>query len=166
MTIFFNAKQEPVEKPPNEKFFWRLSVYPIVFNDDGKLLMILSSFSSKYEFPGGGIELEESIEEGAMRECYEETGYRVKLNSMSPIYSGEQYFWGHVSKKFYHSVHLFYEAHLLTEKQDVEEINAHGVKETEKVEWMMPESLNEKKCHAIHLPAIKYLLDRRGRYVV
>jgi 8-oxo-dGTP pyrophosphatase MutT (NUDIX family) len=162
MTIFYNANQEPVEKPSGEKVFWRMTTYPVVFSDDGKVLMIKSNFTSKYEFPGGRIEIEESLNDGMARECYEETGYRINMGSVIPINSSEQFFWGHISKKFYHSVILFYEAKLVSSTQDLEAINSDGNEETEKVEWMDLGELSEKNCHAMHLPTAKLLIDRKG----
>ena len=49
--------------------------------DNGKILLVHSVYSDKsfYLFPGGGIEEEETIEEGAIRETFEETGVKVKI---------------------------------------------------------------------------------------
>lgn len=161
MTTFFNAKQERVEKPSNEKISWRISAYAIVINNKGKLLMALSAVSLKYDLPGGRIELNESIKDGLVRECYEETGYKIAVRSMRPVFSGEQYFFSDIHKKFYHSILLFYGARLLSDKQEVDAINAHGTQETEKVKWMQLKDLNKQNCQAMHLPVIK-LLQKLG----
>jgi bis(5'-nucleosidyl)-tetraphosphatase len=51
----------------------------IVVTDDGMIVLPYSSFYDLYVLPGGGIDEGETIEEGAIRECKEETGYRVEL---------------------------------------------------------------------------------------
>lgn len=48
---------------------------------DGRLLMVRRAaadfLGGEYELPGGGVDVEETIEAGAKRELYEETGLRV-----------------------------------------------------------------------------------------
>jgi len=56
---------------------------------DGKMLMtkrrdLRPQFNNKYEFPGGGIENGESIEECLKREVKEETGYDVEILEQLP----------------------------------------------------------------------------------
>ncbi|MDE5055309.1 NUDIX domain-containing protein [Niallia taxi] len=48
-----------------------------------------------YVFPGGGIETGETIEEGTIREAFEELGVEVKLNKCIATYefNGVQYFY-------------------------------------------------------------------------
>ena len=155
--IFLNAQQQPVEKPAGEPVEWRVGLYPLVFSADDKVLMIQSNFSGKYEFPGGKMELQESIAEGLARECLEETGYKIKLVSQTPIYSGEQYFFGNITKKFYHAIHLFYEAELIEEKSSASLIDPDG--ETAKVDRIALDQLTEANCQAIHWPVIQLLRD-------
>jgi 8-oxo-dGTP pyrophosphatase MutT (NUDIX family) len=157
--IFFDATQKPVEKPESEPINWRVSLYSLVFSSDDKILVIQSNFSGKYELPGGALELTENIADGLARECYEETGYKIKAVSQTPFYSGEQFFYGSISKKFYHSVHLFYEAELVNETPDAAAINGDGRNETAKVEWLSLDQLTEANCHAIHWPVIKMLQE-------
>lgn len=58
-----------------EKLIFRPSVYGILI-EDGKIL--LSKLWDKYEFPGGGVNIDETLEEALIREFEEETGIRVK----------------------------------------------------------------------------------------
>ena len=157
--IFLDAKQSPVEKPESEPINWRVGLYSLVFSSDDKILVIKSNFSGKYELPGGGLELGESIPEGLARECHEETGYKVAIVSQTPFYSGEQFFYGSVTKKFFHAVHLFYEAELVSDVQDTSAINANGENESAKVEWLSLDQLTEANCQAIHWPVIKMLQE-------
>ncbi len=155
--IFLDPKQSPVEKPENEPVHWRVGLYPVIFSGDDKVLMIQSNFSGKYEFPGGKMELEESIPEALARECLEETGYKIRMVSQTPVYSGEQYFYGNVSKKFYHAIHLFYEAELVDATPNANLIDPDS--EVAKVEWLALDQLNEANCQAIHWPVIKMLQE-------
>ena len=86
MTIFFDIHQNKVELPPNEKIFWRISSYTIV-EHKGKILVLKPQYdTSKWILPGGGIETNESIAQGIERECYEETGYKIKVDATHPIH--------------------------------------------------------------------------------
>lgn len=75
-------------------FDTRLAAYCVVV-DDGHLLLALwdaratnPDHSPRWTLPGGGIELGESIEAGAVREVEEETGYEVELTGLLGVDSG------------------------------------------------------------------------------
>ena len=55
---------------PIDKFKFRPSVYGVLIEDDK---ILLSRQWDGYDFPGGGIELDETIEEALRREFIEET---------------------------------------------------------------------------------------------
>ncbi|KAJ1752820.1 hypothetical protein LPJ79_000956 [Coemansia sp. RSA 1821] len=58
----------------------------VVFDTEGKqVLTILDEENGRISFPKGGIEMGESIEDGACREVEEETGIVCKLWSPTPI---------------------------------------------------------------------------------
>lgn len=59
-----------------------------LIEENGKLLMVCEGNPNNYGlwgFPGGHLELNESLIEGAIRETYEESGYHVKVTGMLPI---------------------------------------------------------------------------------
>lgn len=57
----------------------RPSVYGILI-EAGKVL--LSKQWDGYDFPGGGVELGESLEQALERECWEETGLKIKVEKL------------------------------------------------------------------------------------
>ena len=61
---------------PVEKLFFRPSVYGILIKDNK---ILLSRQWDGYDFPGGGIEIGETIPEALEREFKEETGLQVKI---------------------------------------------------------------------------------------
>lgn len=63
----------------SDKLVFRPSVYGLLI-EDGKVL--LSRQWDGYDFPGGGVDIDESLEEGVVREFFEETGLEVK-----PLYA-------------------------------------------------------------------------------
>ncbi|GAA1498172.1 NUDIX hydrolase [Paeniglutamicibacter kerguelensis] len=83
--------------PPNtglRDFETRLAAYCVVVRDEKILLALWDmrarqvDFVPRWTLPGGGVELGESIESGAVREVEEETGYTVQINDLLGVDSG------------------------------------------------------------------------------
>ena len=62
----------------------------IVFNEKKEILMQLRSDFKQWGFPGGGLELGESLEETAKRELEEETGLILDTLKLIDVVSGEE----------------------------------------------------------------------------
>lgn len=65
----------------------------IVLNDESKILFQLRSDTMNWGLPGGSIELNESLEEVASRELYEETGLVAKKFDLIGVFSGPDYYF-------------------------------------------------------------------------
>jgi 8-oxo-dGTP pyrophosphatase MutT (NUDIX family) len=62
-----------------DKFRFRPSVYGLLIKD-GQIL--LSSQHDGYDFPGGGVNMDEGLSEALQREFWEETGLKVELGKI------------------------------------------------------------------------------------
>lgn len=62
-----------------------VSVAGIIIEDD-RVLLIQRRDNSHWEPPGGVLELNETFEQGVIREVHEETGLRVGVDELSGIY--------------------------------------------------------------------------------
>lgn len=113
---YLDSHGNHIEKPADAPVLWRVAGYVVVW-DDNKLLMVKSG-SGLWILPGGGVEDNEAITSAAVRECAEETGYKVAVNDNQPIYVREQPFYHTSSEQFYHSLQLFYAASLLASEPD------------------------------------------------
>ncbi|GEN52728.1 NUDIX hydrolase [Halobacillus faecis] len=60
----------------------------LVFNEKNELLLQLRADSKSWGLPGGFMELDESVQDTARREVYEETGLELKEMDFFGIYSG------------------------------------------------------------------------------
>ena len=60
----------------------------ILFNKDNKVLIEIRSDDGFYDFPGGGVDLNETVEEAAKRELFEETGLIADKLELFKVYSG------------------------------------------------------------------------------
>ena len=59
----------------------RLAAYAVIVDERDRVLLALWNEADRplWTLPGGGVELDETVEEGAVREVREETGYDVEL---------------------------------------------------------------------------------------
>ena len=75
-------------------FDTRLAAYCVVIRDGSILLALWDmraqdpDFVPRWTLPGGGVELGEGIEAGALREVAEETGYRVRIDGLLSVETG------------------------------------------------------------------------------
>lgn len=60
--------------------------FVIFQNNDDKILLVKRRDFPLWDLPGGRVEREEKIEQTAIRECFEETGFIIKINDLSGIY--------------------------------------------------------------------------------
>ena len=88
---------------------WRPSVYGIVI-EDGKLLMS-KQFKTKFDVPGGGVDIGEDLEQAVVREVKEETGIDVEVVRLAGVKSNifiDTHSKGIHYGESYHSILLFY----------------------------------------------------------
>ena len=67
------------------------SVTVLIWDEEGKLLLVRQSDPEIWSTPGGTIEPQECPADAAMREAWEETGLRVRLTRMVGAFSGPEY---------------------------------------------------------------------------
>jgi 8-oxo-dGTP diphosphatase len=119
---------------------WRPSAYGIVIKD--KNVLLSKQFGDKYDLPGGGVDIEESLEDAVIREVKEETGLNVK----HPKFAGfkESFFWdSHFSQNAYHSLVFYFECEFVGG-----ELSTVGFDEAEKqyaeiAEWIPIDKLDD-----------------------
>src|SRR3954464_14128873 len=63
-----------------------VSVAAAIIDDEGRFLAIRRADNGNWEPPGGVLELDESIEDGLIREVEEETGLTVQPVALTGVY--------------------------------------------------------------------------------
>ena len=73
----------PSDVPDRPDYDTRLAAYAVVVRDGEVLLVLWNEVDPpEWTLPGGGVDLPETAEEGAVREVREETGYDVVLGRL------------------------------------------------------------------------------------
>jgi 8-oxo-dGTP pyrophosphatase MutT (NUDIX family) len=161
MEIYFNEKGESVEKPENVQPEWRISGY-VLIGSGGKTLVVRSVWSDKWELPGGRIELGESIKGGILRECREETGYRVEVGEQ-PIYVGENNYYCTDIDRYFKAVLLVYTGNLVGDIQDKETVDPAIKEEIAELQWIDAGELREVDFNPVFRPAIGRFLETKEK---
>jgi 8-oxo-dGTP pyrophosphatase MutT (NUDIX family) len=63
-----------------------VSVAGVTFDDHGRVLLIKRRDNGQWQAPGGVLELDETFEEGVVREVKEETGVEVQVRYLTGVY--------------------------------------------------------------------------------
>lgn len=79
MNIIASFNEENVSDDEAAQFRRRRSVRGIVYDADGNIALIHAKNERYHTLPGGGVEPEETYEQGIIRECKEETGCDTEI---------------------------------------------------------------------------------------
>lgn len=63
-----------------------VSVAGVAIDNSGRVLLIRRRDSGEWQAPGGVLELDESFEDGVVREVREETGVEVEVEQLTGVY--------------------------------------------------------------------------------
>lgn len=86
----------------------------LVYDDQGRLLLLRNTDTGLWTLPGGGLELGETLEDRARRELLDTTGLRAGRLEELKFYAGAEYRLTHPNGDVIDEVSLLYRAHGLT----------------------------------------------------
>jgi len=79
MELIASFNQENVSDTDAKEFRHRRTVREIVFDSDNNIALLHAKNEGYYVLPGGGVDSEETYEQGIVRECKEEVGCDVEI---------------------------------------------------------------------------------------
>lgn len=88
-----------------EKLVFRPSVYGVIIHDN-KILMLRNKSNGKLFFPGGDVNLVETLLDALKREVREETGIEIEVEKF--LHFKEQFFYWDPGDEAYHMLSFFY----------------------------------------------------------
>jgi 8-oxo-dGTP diphosphatase len=80
----------------------------VISNDQGQICLVKPKSRPLLELPGGGMEIEENMQEALIREVLEETGYNIVILGETPMYVAENFFYVDKHSKYYHMFYFVY----------------------------------------------------------
>jgi len=129
-----------------------LGVGAVVINEDNELLVIKDRFNIGYKLPGGHIDDEENISNALCREVLEETGIKVKFDSIVTL--------GHFTNAQFGESNLYIicKAKALNSK-----INIQDTDEIIEAKWLSLDTfLNDDSIHSYNKHLVKTAIDNSG----
>ncbi len=99
-------------------YIQRPGAYAFILSDNQILLI---NIEGRIYLPGGGLENNETHEEGLTRELLEETGYKIKINQK--ITEANQYLYSNFRQAHFHKIGHFYHCSLLEKSQSPTDLN-------------------------------------------
>lgn len=154
MNLYRDMHQVIHEKPGGKVVLWRVSGYGLIENEKGEILMVTSGRTGRLDLPGGGVNVEESLRDGIVRECLEETGYDVVVDDQ-PFFVGENKCFDIIDEQFQHVLLLTYQARIIS--GDPSKSQPDSELEVADVRWVHPSVLTEDMVQPIHWSVIQLL---------
>ena len=145
-TIFSNHLGEQRPYDGVSPIYWRVGSYVLATRADGKVLVVETPGVGRWDPPGGGVEPGESVLDAAIRECWEETGYRFVAATDGPLCILEWNFLMPKDQTFVRSLQLLFHGYVDGEQdpgwhQDQEEISA--------IAWIPPSMMEQARTHRL-----------------
>lgn len=101
--IAYDVAGNTYEVPTSELSFW-ISAYGVIRS--GNKILVLPHVNNGFDFPGGTIEMGEKLEDGLVREVYEETGLTVTPSRLLGAFTA--FYKSHKDGHFAHCILLYY----------------------------------------------------------
>ncbi len=133
--------EEMHEVSENEITF-RPSVYGLLFRD-GEIL--LSPQRDGYDFPGGGMEIGETIEQTLIREFHEETGFHVLMKDL--VYCGQDFYYAIPHEKAFNTILLYYTCSYKSGDLSTDGFDEYEKGYARKAEWVSIDRIEKIKFH-------------------
>ncbi len=128
----------------------------VVSDSAGRLLLQRRRDNKLWALPGGGMDPGESISETAVREVFEETGYRVKPLYVIGVYSDPKHVFSYDDGEVRQEFSVCIACELLGGEISVSE-------ESYEVQWFMPEEIGHLAMnHRIRVRIEDFIAGKRA----
>lgn len=140
--VFCHDINHKKRKIDANKLIFRPAVYGVLI-ERGKIL--LSKQWDGYDFPGGGVKINETIKQALEREFWEETGVKVKDKQI--IACETSFFILPFSKKPTNSIVIYFLCKKISGKPSAAHLKGHETKYAGMPEWIDLKRINKIKFY-------------------
>ncbi len=137
-----NIRNGAEKRIPVSMIAFRPSVYGVVVKD-GKVLLVKQW--DGYDFPGGGIDVGETIDQALKREVWEETGLRIEKDKL--LACEEDFFTHHYTGKHFQSILFYYLCKNPKGKISTDHFDEHERQYADKAEWVSVQNIHALKFY-------------------
>lgn len=144
---------DPTAPAPNSMV---VAASAVVVNDQGEILMQRRADSGYWALPGGGMNLDESLPQTAVREVKEETGYEIEVTGLVGTYTDPRHIIAYTDGEVRRQFNVCFTARLVGGELRVSD-------ESTEVRWVPPDELDQLRLHHTQLLRLQHYLERRDR---
>jgi 8-oxo-dGTP pyrophosphatase MutT (NUDIX family) len=154
---FLDPEGRPMRHDGTTPVTWRVGAFALAVRD-GRVLLIEPASGDRWELPGGGVDVHETLLEGATRECREETGYAFVAAAPEPVYLGELFFHWHQSApptpgpRYWHALMAFFVGTVTGDADRAWRPDPHEVRG---VRWVDPADLTPERTQPHQWEALR-----------
>jgi 8-oxo-dGTP diphosphatase len=125
-----------------EKVSFRISAYGVIVRDNA---ILLSPQRDGYDFPGGGMEIGETLKECLLREVKEETGLFVKMGEI--VHTDHEFYYSISSQQAFNNILLYFLCYNPQGKISTDGFDEYEKLYARKAEWVSLDRIETIKFH-------------------
>jgi 8-oxo-dGTP pyrophosphatase MutT (NUDIX family) len=141
--------------PEGQSSEWYISVRALIRRSDGRFLFVWQKDADKWNLPGGGAEVTETVSQAAVREVREETGLLIVCDS-EPFSTHNRGFYMSEKNAYLNSLVMIFHARLQDEIS-ADDVKIEDTHEIGSIVWVEPSEIKNMDIHVVSQPALKSL---------
>ncbi len=161
--VCYNQENEKKEVNASE-LIWRPSVYGLLIRDNK---ILLSPQWDGYDFPGGGADMHETIEDTLKREFWEETGLKVEQKEI--VHCQTSFFVPKFCKEYWNCVLIYFLCEQVGGELSIENFDEHEKHYAGMPEWVDIDRVDDIVFHngidspKLIIKVVKMLKEKNGK---